>query len=209
MKITKYIHSCLLVETPDRVAIFDPGAMSYPAFDISKLEKLDDIFITHIHQDHMHIPFVKELREKFPGARITTTKEAAQKLKAEGIDAQTSPPEGVVFFESPHEDTRPIFPIPEEIGIHYLDLLTDPGDSHSFHETKAVLALPITAPWGSSIKGFNLAMELKPKFVIPIHDWHWSDEARHSMYDTYELIAQKQGVTFLKPETGQPLEVSV
>ncbi len=207
MKITKYVHSCLLVETPDRIAIFDPGAMSYSAFNINALDKLDDIFITHIHQDHLHLPFIQELVDKFPDVRITSTKEVVEMLKNEGIKASSEAPEGVSFFDSPHENVKPLFPQPEEIGINYLDLLSDPGDSHSFTQTKKILALPITAPWGGSIRALNLALDLKPKYIIPIHDWHWSDEARKSTYERFEKVLGKEGITFYKPETGQAIEV--
>ncbi|MDB5164495.1 MAG: hypothetical protein JWL89_121 [Candidatus Saccharibacteria bacterium] len=207
MKITKYVHSCLLVETPERVAIFDPGVMSEEAFDFDALSRLDDIFITHMHGDHMSPSFIKRLIDAFPAVRITTTDEATKLLAAEGIKATTALPAGVELFESPHEDVRPLFPQPEEIGIHYLDTLTDPGDSHSFHETKAILALPITAPWGSSIKALNLALELKPKHVLPIHDWHWSDAARAQTYDRFESVLGEQGITFHKLVTGQPVEI--
>ncbi|HET8991770.1 MAG TPA: MBL fold metallo-hydrolase [Candidatus Saccharimonadales bacterium] len=208
MKITKYVHSCLLVETDDRVAIFDPGAMSYPVFDISKLTRLDDIFITHNHGDHYLLPFIKELLEKFPNTRITTTREVVDELKKEGIEASADEPEGVKFFDSPHESVAPLFPQPEEVGIHYLNKLSHPGDSHSFKESKEILALPITAPWGSSIKALNLALELKPKHVIPIHDWHWSDEARKQMYDSYESVLGKSGIKMHKPQTGTAIEIN-
>lgn len=207
MKITKYVHSCLLVETEGRVALFDPGAMSQDAFDLEGLDRLDDIFITHIHQDHVHVPFLKEILEKFPEARITSTKEVADMLAGEGISAQTQPPDGAVFFESPHESVEPLFPSPEEIGIHYLDKLTHPGDSHSFKETKDILGLPITAPWGSSIKALNLTLSLKPKYVVPIHDWHWSDQAREQMYGGYSQVLEKNGITMIMPETGKAFEI--
>jgi L-ascorbate metabolism protein UlaG (beta-lactamase superfamily) len=208
VKITKYVHACLLVETDDRVAIFDPGAMSQPVFDIDNLSKLDDIFITHVHQDHVHVPFVKELVAKFPDVRITTTEETVDMLKGEGIEAHTDAPIGVTFFESPHESTEPLFPHPEEIGIHYLDKLSVPGDSHSFKETKEILAIPITAPWGSAIKAVNLALELKPKHVIPVHDWHWSEAAQQQMYGLFAPILEEAGITFHKPVTGQAIEIT-
>jgi L-ascorbate metabolism protein UlaG (beta-lactamase superfamily) len=207
MKITKFIHSCLLVETPDRTAIFDPGAMSEAVFKVDDLKQLDDIFITHSHGDHFSPSFVKQLVAKFPDVRITTTPEVVAALAKENIQASDQPPEGVTFFDSPHEDVKPLFPAPQEIGIHYLDTLSDPGDSHSFHETKAILALPVQAPWGSTIKAVNLALELKPKHVLPIHDWHWSDAAREQSYDMLERVLGEQGITFHKLQTGQPIEI--
>ncbi len=169
--------------------------------------RLDDIFITHVHPDHCNPQLIKQLVDKFPDVRITTTPEAVTYLAAEGITAGNRLPEGVTSFESPHENVRPMFPQPENIGLHYLDVLSNPGDSHSFKETKAILALPITAPWGATIRAISLTLELKPKHVLPIHDWHWSDAARKGMYNTYERILAEQGITFHKLETGQPVEI--
>lgn len=209
MKVTKYIHSCLVVETPDRVAIFDPGTLSEQALDVDSLPRLDDIFITHEHADHFSLALVKKLVQKFPNVRITAPNQVVEQLEKEGIKASSAPPEGVAFFDSPHEKVDPLFPPPEEIGIHYLDEFSDPGDSHSFNETKAILALPVQAPWGSAVNAINLALRLKPKYVVPIHDWHWNEQARKQMYDRFEQVLGEQGITFYKLETGQPVDIDV
>jgi L-ascorbate metabolism protein UlaG (beta-lactamase superfamily) len=209
LKITKFVHSCLLVETDDRTALFDPGMMSVEALGQHDFDRLDDIFITHVHGDHLDPGFIKRLIGKFPTVRITSTQEVVDALAKEGIKATTTPPAGVEFFESPHEPVMPLFPMPEQVGIHYLDVLSDPGDSHSFHETKAILALPITAPWGSSIKALNLALELKPQHVLPIHDWHWNDAAREQTYGNFEKILGEQGITFHRLATAKPVDITV
>lgn len=209
MKITKFVHSCLLVETDNRVALFDPGSMSYPAFDFNVLSKLDEIFITHIHQDHLDINFLKKVMNSFPEVKITGPKEVVTYLNNQSINADDKESAGVKFFISEHENVKPLFPQPEQIGIHYLDNLTVPGDSHSFKETKDILALPITAPWGSTIKALNLVLDLQPKEVIPIHDWHWSDVARQQMYDTFEKVLADRNIKFHKVETGRPVEINI
>ena len=210
MKITKLVHSCLLVEMPEpvnRTVLFDPGAMS--TVDVGSLEFLDDIVITHSHGDHIDMELMKQLVDKFPNVRILTTSEVVEQLKAEAIEATTSPPEGMGLFDSPHEHVLPMYPQPEEIGVHYLDKLSHPGDSHSFRETKEILALPVTAPWGSTVNAVNLALELKPKYVIPIHDWHWSDDARENTYQLLEGVFEKQGITFLKMKNGEPVVLDI
>lgn len=212
MKITKFVHSCLLVEMPapvNRTALFDPGAMSEQSLDVDSLKFLDDIIITHIHGDHLSMNLLKQLTIKFPQVRITAPAEVVEQLTAEGIKASDQPSEGIEFFEAPHESVEPLFPQPQNVGVHYLDKLTDPGDSHSFNESKAILALPITAPWGSTIKAFNLVQNLKPQFVLPIHDWHWSDQAREQTYDAFEQQLAKDNIAFIKLKTGEPVVLDV
>jgi len=210
MKITKLVHSCLLVEMPEpvnRTVLFDPGSMS--TVDVDSLQYLDDIVITHHHGDHMDVELIKKLVAKFPQVRILGPNDVVEQLKGEGIAATTEPPEGMALFDSPHESVAPLWPQPDEIGVHYLDTLSHPGDSHSFKETKQVLALPVSAPWGSSIKAINLALELKPKYVVPIHDWHWRDEARESMYGNIEQALAKEGITFIKAVNGEPFVLDI
>lgn len=209
MKITKLVHSCLLVETPDRTALFDPGTMS--TVDVEGLQHLDDIFITHKHNDHMDAELIKKLVAKFPGVRITAPSDAVQELAGAGITASSNAPEGVSFFDSPHEVIRPFMAVdpPDESGIHYLGKLSHPGDSHSFHESKAILALPVQAPWGSTVNAVKLALELEPKYIVPIHDWHWSDQARESIYDRMEKFFAEQGITFVKAVNGEPFTLDV
>ncbi len=210
MRVTKFVHSCVLVETAQRVAIFDPGAFSVNAVDITRIERLDDILITHAHPDHMDAALIKQLTLKFPQAKITGTSEVRVALGQAGITSSDQAPEEYVkFFKAPHESVEPIFPQPEENGIHFLDVFTDPGDCHNFKDTKAVLALPISGPWGSTIKAINLALKLKPKYVIPIHDWHMKDESRLMFYDIFERVLGEQGIKFFKMETGVPVEIPV
>ncbi|MDO8655088.1 MAG: MBL fold metallo-hydrolase, partial [bacterium] len=52
MKITKYVHSCLLVEEQGKTALIDPGNYTFQskALDLRYIEKLDFVLITHEHQ---------------------------------------------------------------------------------------------------------------------------------------------------------------
>lgn len=212
MKITKLEHSCLLVEMPapvNRTVLFDPGIFSDQFINTDSLEYLDDIFITHSHADHMDPKVIKRLLKKFPDVRITGPREAVNKLKQRGIMATSEEYEGVEFFDSQHAKVLPLFEPPEEIGIHYLDTLTVPGDSHSFTESKAILALPVTAPWGSMVTAVRLAVDLKPEYVLPVHDWHWKEEAKGQAYDTMEKVFDENGIKFCKLENGKSVVLDI
>lgn len=210
MKITKLVHSCLLIETPERVGLIDPGIMSREAIDQAGIaEHLDDLMITHEHTDHMDVDTIRAFAEIFPDLRIVAPASAAQKLDEAQVVATSEPTDEIEHFESPHKPIEPLGVTPMQLGVHYMGKLTHPGDSHEFRETKAILALPITAPWGSVVDAVNLAIRLRPKYVIPIHDWHWNDEARAGMYQTLKTIFAREGIEFLAVTNGEPVEIEV
>lgn len=213
MKITKFQHSCLLIEMPEpvnRTVLFDPGVMSEHVLDVDSLVYLDDIVITHQHSDHFSVPLLQKLVARFPDVRILAPPDTVELIREAGITNVTSePPEGITLFDAPHESVEPVYPQPDNLGVHYLDTVTHPGDSHSFNETKKVLALPLSGPWASTIRAINLALELKPAYVLPIHDWHWSEVAREGMYQTIEGALAKQGITFVPLATATPVVLDV
>ncbi len=212
MKITKFVHSCLLVEMPEpinRTVLFDPGSFSTQTLEDHHFKHLDDIFITHEHFDHLNIELIKKFVQQFPAVKITAGNSVVLQLKEHAIEASALAPEGVSFFDSPHEGNQPFLEPPENIGIHYLDSLTHPGDSYSFTETKQILALPVTAPWGSTDRAVQLALAVRPKYIIPIHDWHWKDEVQEQMYERLERIFANEGITFFKMKTGEPVVIDL
>ncbi len=207
MKITKLGHACLLVETPGRTALFDPGV--YSTVDLNTIPKVTDIIITHVHADHYDLEAVKQVAALSGDVRITTTPEIVQQLRTEGVEATAVGSEGVELFLAPHEGHAPFLEPPQNIGVHFLDKLSHPGDSHTFGATKPILALPVQAPWGSTQRAVDLALQLKPRYIIPIHDWHWRDEARAGLYDWLEKMFAGQGITFVKVVNGTPFELEV
>lgn len=208
MKVTKYIHSCLLVEDKDLHILIDPGNYSFEegALIPSALPSLNYLFVTHEHADHMFIPGIKKLIAEFPGLKIITNPTAASILKGEGIEVSLELPDFVKIKEVPHEK---IFmgPSPDNFQFDLFNKLTHPGDSHSMTETLEVLALPVQAPWGSTTTAVEKALELKPKIILPIHDWHWNDKAREGLYQRLQEFFAKQGIKFIPLKTGEQVEL--
>jgi len=212
MKITKLAHSCLLVEMPEpvnRTVLFDPGQMSAELVRAAQLKYLDDIVITHEHFDHFDEALVAELVIQFPKVRILAPTSVVSKLEQAGITASATPQQGMILFNAPHEPMTPLGDPPAAIGVHYLNTLSHPGDSHHFTESKAVLALPITGPWGTSARAAQLISELKPQYVVPIHDWMWKDSWRKDMYARFALYCKELGVTFISPVDGEPFVLDI
>ncbi|HEY4476055.1 MAG TPA: MBL fold metallo-hydrolase [Candidatus Paceibacterota bacterium] len=208
MKITKYVHSCLLVEEKGKAALIDPGNYTSQSrsLDLRYLEKLDFVLITHEHADHLHIPFLKEILAQFPEVVVITNPSVVLLLEQEGIRASSKGNAFVAVKEFSHEK---IFSsvAPPNVLFDVFSRLTHPGDSFGFSETREVLALPVQAPWGSTTQAVEKALQLKPKIIIPIHDWHWHNEARKAMYERLAVYFKEQGIEFRGLETGQTFEM--
>lgn len=212
IRLTRFVHSCVLAELPDQTVLIDPGQFSYESglFDLAKLERLDKIIVTHEHFDHFHQPFVEEVMKKFPDAVLVTTQAVHDKLgnMPEEKFAHASF-DHLQVFDTTHARTPLGMTVPENIGVHVSGLFTHPGDSHSFNESRAVLAMPMTAPWGSITAASYKIQELKPKYVLPIHDWHWKPEAVQGVYESLRSAFNQQGIDFMVPTDGETIDLDI
>lgn len=71
MKITKYIHSCLVIEKGlDRI-LFDPGLFSFAENQVkpSQFQNLNAVVLTHYHPDHIDEESLKTIIIKQPERR--------------------------------------------------------------------------------------------------------------------------------------------
>lgn len=207
MQITKYLHSCLLVEEVGKKFLLDPGNYTAEAkvLNINNLDKLDYLLITHEHQDHMYIPLIKKILLKFPDLAIITNPSAKKLLEKEGINSSTKATDLIKVESVPHEK---VFGGEPPMNILFrIDDLTHPGDSLHFNSSTKILALPVQAPWGSLTQAVKLAVSLKPKVILPIHDWYWNDIARELFYKRLESYFATLGIKFIGLKTGVQVTV--
>lgn len=209
MKITKYLHSCLLVEEQDKIILLDPGKYTFDAnvFPLDQLTKLDYLLITHEHADHFYLPFVRKILEKFSDCEIISTDSIVKQLETEQITATSEGDEFIQMSLVPHEDVVVAVP-PENFMFTINGKLSHPGDSHHFSTNAPILALPIQAPWGSFTDALKLAESISPKYVLPIHDWHWKDDVRKSLYQQAAEYLQQSDIEFKSLETGEIIEIN-
>ena len=67
MRITRYGHSCLLVEQGDARVLLDPGVFST---GFERLEGLTAVLVTHQHPDHLDVERLRPLLAANPDARL-------------------------------------------------------------------------------------------------------------------------------------------
>src|SRR4051812_33332560 len=105
MKITKFVHSCLLIEEGEVKLLIDPGEYSFEegGLEVSKLPKIDYLLITHEHGDHMSIDGIKQILVANPELKIITNPSALNILASERIETQVGVPDFIRMKEVPHE----------------------------------------------------------------------------------------------------------
>src|ERR1700749_2625152 len=92
MRLTKYIHSCLMLEKDNFKLLIDPGHFTFAEGLISPqdLADADAIMITHSHPDHFDSVNLKAILEA-GNAKVYTNKEVAELLDRAGIKSEFIP----------------------------------------------------------------------------------------------------------------------
>jgi len=211
VKITKLVHSCLLVEIDERVILIDPGQWSWESglVDLSALTHLDLMVITHEHADHFHPALIHAVVEKFPRVRIVANEAVANRIKAAAIKTKVLASDPLIQpFTAPHE-ALPAGEAPLNTGFHIAGRLTIPGDSLSFDESKPILALPYVAPWGSLKQAVDLAVKVKPKYIVPIHDAFLSEAGQAWHYSLLKNILAEHEIEVFEAQNAKMFEIKI
>jgi L-ascorbate metabolism protein UlaG (beta-lactamase superfamily) len=211
MKITKFGHSCLLVEEGGARILLDPGSYS----TIPKLDSIDAILITHEHSDHFDSVTLKKIMADNPGAPVYTNAVTGEKLATEHIiftvlgDGQEIIVNGVkiegigVDHALIYQDIARV----KNTGYLVAGRLYQPGDAYTIPKKAVeILALPIAAPWAKISDTLDYLKAVKPKIVFPIHD-AFLKFRNHPYYKLPSQYAEKQSTKWIEIEDGVPIEV--
>lgn len=187
MNITKFGHSCLLIEDVGVRLLTDPGDWNAEP----DAADLDAVLITHEHGDHCDLPQLKSILAKNPQAKVITHESVGKLLDAEGIvyspirDGETLMVQEVSIRScgTAHEIIYEDFPKCQNTGYLIAEKLFLPGDAlHDFPDTPVeILGLPVGGPWMRLSEGIEYAKKLAPKTVFPIHDAMYVDSYRDKL----------------------------
>ena len=216
MKVTKLVHSCLLVERDGKKALIDPGNFSWQSgvIDHALLKDIDYVCITHVHPDHFDSTFVNVVHELSPNALWYSTEEVVNALDANGIKAHiVSKLSDVTFIDTDHANLDPWFSVqPQHTSFILFGELLVSGD-HQEHKTMFGARIMAGAfsggPWGSVIGTAKMLKDIQPRpqKYIPLHDWHLNQGARSAFYDRIKVLCDEWGIEFIRPEDGVPVEL--
>lgn len=210
MKIQKIGHCCLVIKDQGKIILTDPGAFTEAQNNIFGI---DIILITHEHSDHFHIASVKAILKNSPQAVVITNTAVGALLDKEKIPYQIL--EGgksrnfdqlsLESFGSLHAEIHSSLPRVQNTGYIISGKLCYPGDA--FEKPKSspeVIALPVAGPWLKISEAIDYALELKPKFVFPVHDGFLKFPG--PFYAMPKNILEPHGIEFVVPEEGKEME---
>ncbi len=216
MKITKYLHSCILVEDSGQRLLIDPGAFSFVEKRIAPADipSPHTVLITHRHPDHFFPEALNVLTQD--GTPVYAEPNICQEAKHAGIENCNAvlpgetidqPPFNIQVIEGEHGD----LPIPKPHNNCYLinDRVLHPGDSLTTKVDRVeVLLLPVAAPWLRAVDALDFAKRLMPKLVIPIHDGFIKEFFLTTIYERLcRPVLEKKGIAFQPLGLGESVEV--
>jgi len=209
MRITKYIHSCLLFELNGRQLLFDPGKFSF----IEGLVQPDvfrdvaTVIITHDHPDHLDVDALQRIVEQ-SGAIIISNGEVAAKLKQQGLAVQIHE-EGPLDRGAFQLQALPVrheaildSPLPQMTAWLVNGRVLNPADSFAENLLQfagvELLILPVTAPFLTELVVADFALKMRPQQILPVHDGYLKPFFVQQRYDNYEPYFKKHNIAFLR-----------
>lgn len=211
MKVTKLIHSCLLVEEDNKKFLVDPGSYSWQSGIVKDdhLAGIDVVVVTHAHPDHLNQEFADAIKKSSPDAQWYGPQQVVDQLSGWDIKGKASSDDvDIKFIASKHADLSPWFPEqPEHTSYVLFGELLIGGDCHTLTGANGVKIFGAAVnggPWGATVGFAKMieAMKSRPQKVIPLHDWHWHEDARKAIYSQLPEVLAKFDVEFVALENG-------
>lgn len=208
MKITKYIHACLLIEKSSDKILFDPGLFTFAEGLVkpSQFEDIRAVILTHNHPDHIDADSLKEILKNNAEAIVLANSEIVKSLAEKEIEAEvfesgerTIGSFNFEAFDAAHEAIL-ADALPQNTAYVIDGKIVHPGDSYNKNlfarKGTEILCLPTMAPWTTELATFDFAVEMSPKVIVPIHDGYAKDFFLESRYENFTKYFNRKNIRF-------------
>ncbi len=213
MRLTKFGHSCLLVEDGGARMLLDPGSFSE---GFEELEGLTAVCLTHQHGDHLDPERVRRLLDRNPGVRVVSDEGSAKALGEAGADVEVVHDGdelelgglGVAVAGRDHAVIHPDVPVVPNVGYLVGGRLFHPGDAFTVPgQAVEVLAVPAGAPWLKLAEAVDYLRRVAPRVAFPVHEKVLSEGGISLHYRQLEQLGARGGTRFEVLDDGRPLEL--
>jgi L-ascorbate metabolism protein UlaG (beta-lactamase superfamily) len=212
MRLTKFGHSCLLVEEGGARVLLDPGSFSE---GFETLEGLTAVCLTHQHVDHLDPERVRPLLDRNPGVRVVSDEGSAEGLGEAGGDVEVVHDGDELALGGlalrvvgrDHAAVHPEVPVVPNVGYLVGGRLFHPGDALTMPgEPVEVLAVPAGAPWLKLADAVDYLRKVGPRVAVPVHEKVLSEVGISSHYRLLEQL-RGPGTAFEVLDDGRPVEL--
>jgi L-ascorbate metabolism protein UlaG (beta-lactamase superfamily) len=213
MRLTKFGHSCLLVEDSRARILLDPGTLSA---GFEELEGLTAVLFTHQHADHLDPERVRGLLDRNPGVRVVSDEGSAEALGEAGAEVEVVHDGdeleiggvGVRVAGRDHAVIHPDIPTIPNVGYLVGGRLFHPGDAFTPPgQPVEVLAVPAGAPWLRVWEPIEYVRQVRPDMAVPIHEKLLSTVGASLHYRLIEQLGAGEGTTLRSLDDGKPVEL--
>ena len=211
MRLTKFGHSCLLVEEGQARMLLDPGNLSA---GFEQLQGLTAVLFTHQHGDHLDPERLQGLLDRNPGVRVVSDEGSAGALAGAGAEVQVVHAGdeldgggiGVGVLGRDHAVIHPDIPVVPNVGYLVGGRLFHPGDAFTPPgQPVEVLAVPAAAPWLKLSEAIDYLRAVRPRVAVPVHDRVLSEAGTSIHYRQLEQLGAGDGTTLRVLDDGQPV----
>jgi L-ascorbate metabolism protein UlaG (beta-lactamase superfamily) len=211
MRITKFGHACVRLETGDQTIVLDPGVFTEP----EAVDGATAVLITHEHADHYSPDHLRrtdapihtigavaaKIREDAPDVpeRVSVV-EPGQEFDAGVPTRAVGEKHAIIHPEMQHFDNSGYLLEVEGITIFH------PGDSLTLPGVHVdLLLLPVSAPWLKISECIDFARDVGAQRSLAIHDKIYSEIALNMADGHLNRMLGERAQTYVRLESGQDL----
>jgi L-ascorbate metabolism protein UlaG (beta-lactamase superfamily) len=212
MRVTKYEHAALRIDTEGSSLLIDPGSFTLPLADLASVVA---VVLTHEHPDHWTPEHLDRIRASVPDVPIYGPEGVAHAAPGYGVtvvhpgDTVTVAPFTLQFFGGTHSVIHESIPVIDNVGVLVNDQLYYPGDSYAVPKGVSVdlLAAPLGAPWLKIGDAMDFVLAVAPRRAFGTHDMTLSVIGREMHRARLRWATEQGGGVFLDLDPSESTEL--
>lgn len=210
MRITKFAHAHLAIETGGKRVVIDPGIFS-------PVEPQDDvaaIVLTHEHADHWSPELLAALLERNPGVPVfgpSAVADMAGRVSVTVVSAGSTIQAGpftLSFVGGQHAHIHPTFGPMANLGVVVNDTIFHPGDSYTLPPSPVLMAaVPIGGPWHKLEETIDWLSAFTPPLMVNLHDAFLAEAGQRMAATVLTDVATGWGGRYAALRPGEFLDL--
>jgi L-ascorbate metabolism protein UlaG (beta-lactamase superfamily) len=176
VKLTKFTHACIRLESGDHAVVIDPGEWS----EEWALDGISAVLVTHEHFDHLDVTWLSRVAAENPALHVWAPAPVAENQLGGLGDKVTAVAPGDSFSAGgfpvrvvggEHAEIYEGLPGCANVGYLVGEAVYHPGDALSVPDVPVdTLLVPASAPWLKLAEALDFVRAIKPRRAYPIHD---------------------------------------